>query len=198
MTEPVVAENGSESPPTEVEGGDTSEKMTSEEAATATTPVPSEPTPEEEKDQQQADQTEKTEADTKKEESNNDAEKAAAPTTTPEEEKPTESASPTDKNTTTTDTKSEKTASESEGVEGDKDEKKTENTSLSLGPVVSASKRTRPPYKYDPEKVTLRFLFANKDGLTVTVECKPGDTVGEVKGQLMSVWPEGKYKYTID
>lgn len=60
----------------------------------------------------------------------------------------------------------------------------------STGPVVSASKRTRPPYKYDPEKITLRFLFANRDGLTVTVECKPSDTVGEVKGQLLSVWPE--------
>jgi len=60
----------------------------------------------------------------------------------------------------------------------------------SAGPVVSASKRTRPAYKYDPEKVTLRFLFANRDGLTVTIECKPSDTVGEVKGQLLSVWPE--------
>lgn len=61
---------------------------------------------------------------------------------------------------------------------------------LSSGPVVSVTKRTRPPYKYDPDKVTLRFLFANKDGLTVTVECKPTDTIGEVKGQLLSVWPE--------
>jgi len=61
---------------------------------------------------------------------------------------------------------------------------------LTSGPVVSVTKRTRPPYKYDPEKVTLRFLFANRDGLTVTVECKPSDTVGEVKGQLLSVWPE--------
>lgn len=61
---------------------------------------------------------------------------------------------------------------------------------VSSGPVVSSTKRTRPPYKYDPEKVTLRFLFANRDGLTVTVECKPSDTVGEVKGQLLSVWPE--------
>jgi len=60
----------------------------------------------------------------------------------------------------------------------------------SKGPVVSATKRTRPQYKYDPEKITLRFLFANKDGLTVTVECKPTDTVGTVKGQLLSVWPE--------
>ena len=76
-----------------------------------------------------------------------------------------------------------------EGV-GEK-ESNTAPDDLSNGPVVSASKRTRPPYKYDPEKVTLRFLFANRDGLTVTVECKPSDTVGEVKGQLLSVWPEG-------
>ena len=70
-------------------------------------------------------------------------------------------------------------------------ESKTTPKDLSSGPVVSVTKRTRPPYKYDPEKVTLRFLFANRDGLTVTVECKPSDTVGEVKGQLLSVWPEG-------
>ena len=63
---------------------------------------------------------------------------------------------------------------------------------VSSGPVVSSTKRTRPPYKYDPDKVTLRFLFANRDGLTVTVECKPSDTVGQVKGQLLSVWPEGE------
>lgn len=91
------------------------------------------------------------------------------------------------------------TAKEAESSDKDKSEKtssggkeKRLQNDLSSGPVVSASKRTRPPYKYDPEKVTLRFLFANKDGLTVTVECKPGDTVGEVKGQLLSVWPDGK------
>lgn len=68
--------------------------------------------------------------------------------------------------------------------------KKEVKNDLSSGPVVSATKRTRPPYKYDPEKITLRFLFANRDGLTVTIECKPGDSVGEVKGQLLSVWPK--------
>lgn len=57
-------------------------------------------------------------------------------------------------------------------------------------PIVSSSKKSRPPYKYDPSKITLRFLFANRDGLTVTVECKPADTVGEVKGALLSVWPK--------
>jgi hypothetical protein len=69
---------------------------------------------------------------------------------------------------------------------------KQENQSLAAGPVVSSTKKTRPPFKYDPDKITLRFLFANKDGLTVTVDCKPGDTIGEVKGQLLSVWPEGE------
>lgn len=58
-------------------------------------------------------------------------------------------------------------------------------------PVVSSTKKSRPPYKYDPNKITLRFLFANRDGLTVTIECEPSDTVGEVKGALLSVWPEG-------
>ena len=64
--------------------------------------------------------------------------------------------------------------------------------SQSTAPIVSATKKTRPPYKYDPNKITLRFLFANRDGLTVTVECTPSDTVGEVKGALLSVWPEGR------
>ena len=57
--------------------------------------------------------------------------------------------------------------------------------------VVSSSRKSRPPYQYDPNRMTLRFLFANRDGLVVTVECKPSDTVGEVKGALLSVWPDG-------
>jgi hypothetical protein len=58
-------------------------------------------------------------------------------------------------------------------------------------PIVSTSKKNRPPYKYDPSKITLRFLFANRDGLTVTIECDPSDTVGEIKSSLLSVWPRG-------
>lgn len=38
--------------------------------------------------------------------------------------------------------------------------------------------------------MTLRFIFPNKDGLNVTVDCKPTDTVGEVKGMLLSMWPD--------
>ena len=89
-------------------------------------------------------------------------------------------------------TNTEKTVSE-----GEAGKEKVASNDPSEGPVVSTSKRTRPPYKYDPEKVTLRFLFANKDGLTVTVECNPSDTVGEVKGQLLSVWPDGKILHII-
>lgn len=58
-------------------------------------------------------------------------------------------------------------------------------------PIVSSNKKSRPPYKYDPDKITLRFLFANRDGLTVTIECNPSDTIGEVKAALLSVWPSG-------
>jgi len=64
-----------------------------------------------------------------------------------------------------------------------------ESTTPNAAPIVSSSKKSRPPYKYDPNKITLRFIFANKDGLAVTVECNPADTVGEVKGALLSVWP---------
>lgn len=56
----------------------------------------------------------------------------------------------------------------------------------------AAAKKARSAFKYDPNKITLRFLFANRDGLAVNVECNPTDTVGEVKGALISVWPEGK------
>ena len=87
----------------------------------------------------------------------------------------------------------EKTAPEG----GAAQETKPANNDPSAGPVVSSSKRTRPPYKYDPEKITLRFLIANRDGLTITAECKPSDTIGEIKGQLLSVWPEGKTSQLI-
>jgi hypothetical protein len=42
----------------------------------------------------------------------------------------------------------------------------------------------------DPNIVKLKFLFANRDGLSVTVGCKVTDTVGEIKGALLSMWPK--------
>jgi hypothetical protein len=47
-------------------------------------------------------------------------------------------------------------------------------------------------YVYDPSKITLKFIFANRDGVNVVLDCKPSDTVGEVKGALLSVWPQGE------
>jgi Ubiquitin-2 like Rad60 SUMO-like len=41
--------------------------------------------------------------------------------------------------------------------------------------------------------LNLRFLFANRDGLSVSIQCDPADTVGEVKGALISVWPKGTW-----
>ena len=78
------------------------------------------------------------------------------------------------------------TATDATGESETKPHQKT-----AIHPIVSSSKKSRPPYKYDPDKITLRFLFANRDGLTVTIECNPSDTVGEVKAALLSVWPNG-------
>mmetsp|Transcript_4890 Transcript_4890/g.11161 ORF Transcript_4890/g.11161 Transcript_4890/m.11161 type:complete len:201 (+) Transcript_4890:242-844(+) len=46
------------------------------------------------------------------------------------------------------------------------------------------------PFVYDPNKITLKFIFANRDGVYVIVDFKPSDTVGEVKGALLSMWPD--------
>lgn len=66
-----------------------------------------------------------------------------------------------------------------------------EELDVSNGPITSTTGNRRPAYTYDASKVTLRFIFANKDGLAVTMECTPNQTIGEIKGALMSVWPEG-------
>lgn len=42
----------------------------------------------------------------------------------------------------------------------------------------------------DPNKISLKFIFANRDGVSAIVDCKPTDTIGEVKGALLSMWPE--------
>jgi hypothetical protein len=65
-------------------------------------------------------------------------------------------------------------------------------------PILTTSGKKRPPYTYDPKRITLRFIFANRDGLAVTIECKPADTIGEIKGALLSVWPDGKYRSHTD
>ena len=68
-----------------------------------------------------------------------------------------------------------------------------EETATFNAPIMTTSAKRRPPYKYDPNRITLRFIFANRDGLAVTIECDPSDTVGGVKALLLSVWPKGEF-----
>ena len=82
-------------------------------------------------------------------------------------------------------------------TETNPDETKEESVEATTTPSISPKKQTSAAAKsasfiHDPNKITLRFLFAGRDGTHVIIDCKPNDTVGEVKGALMSVWPEGK------
>jgi hypothetical protein len=124
------------------------------------------------------------------------ADDAAAPTSTLADDDHIEAAPTPGKSADEADKKSSEDTVATAAADEDQDDpaKAGDGVADNVKPVaiVSSSKKARPPYKYDPTKITLRFLFANRDGLTVTVECKPNDTVGEVKGALLSVWPEGK------
>lgn len=42
------------------------------------------------------------------------------------------------------------------------------------------------------EKIRVKFIFANRDGVNVEIECSPSDTVGMMKASLISQWPKGK------
>ena len=141
--------------------------------------------------------TTNTESSKKKKKEKRDSASLAKIDTTEGKKDEEEKENGTSKTTKTTevDTSDDKEKKSTDGVSGKEKEKKKVQSSAgdpSSGPVISATKRTRPPYKFNAEKITLRFLFANKDGFTITIECKPDTTVGEVKGTLLSVWPEGK------
>lgn len=57
--------------------------------------------------------------------------------------------------------------------------------------VAPAATRSEPAsFTYDPKKITLKFIFANRDGVNAIVEYSPTDTIAEVKGALLSMWPE--------
>jgi len=45
-------------------------------------------------------------------------------------------------------------------------------------------------FSYEAGKVSIKFLFANRDGLVVRIQCDMSDTVATVKGSLLSLWPE--------
>jgi len=42
----------------------------------------------------------------------------------------------------------------------------------------------------DVEKINIKFVFANRDGVNVVFSFEPSYTVGEVKGMLLSMWPD--------
>jgi hypothetical protein len=87
-------------------------------------------------------------------------------------------------------------ASSADPTEGPADPVATEAVDMqnvSNGPITSKTGHKRPVYTYDENKITLRFIFANKDGLAVTMDCTPSQTIGEVKASLLSAWPEGAY-----
>ena len=110
--------------------------------------------------------------------------------TTEEQPVPEDTPAPNNNNADSKDDSNKKDAETATDATGES-EKPADTGGSKKDPIVSSSKKSRPPYKYDPEKITLRFLFANRDGLTVTIECNPSDTVGEVKAALISVWPSG-------
>jgi len=69
------------------------------------------------------------------------------------------------------------------------DAQTTNAAAVPVAPPSVAPSQTK-TFVYDPNKITLKFIFANRDGLNVILDCTPADTVGEVKGALLSLWPE--------
>lgn len=43
----------------------------------------------------------------------------------------------------------------------------------------------------ESDSVRLKFIFANKDGVHVEIECSPSDTIEFITKSLQSKWPEG-------
>jgi len=127
-----------------------------------------------------------TTTNAKRDEANHEEDKATGPLKPVKMDEKDKKALPADENTAATDEDPDDPASKSS----------RSGTVGKLVPIVASSKKSRPPYRYDPNKISLRFIFANRDGLTVTVDCNPSDTVGEVKGALLSVWPEGTKQIT--
>lgn len=43
------------------------------------------------------------------------------------------------------------------------------------------------------DKIRVKFIFANRDGVTVEVECSLSDTVTMMKAALIDCWPQGAF-----
>lgn len=48
-------------------------------------------------------------------------------------------------------------------------------------------------FVYDPTKISVKFLFANRDGIHVLVKFNTDDTVRDMKGALIQAWPDSKF-----
>lgn len=68
-------------------------------------------------------------------------------------------------------------------------ETEPEPKSASLRQLLSPTK-SDVDFSYEPGKVSIKFLFANRDGLNVRIQCELSDTVATVKGSLLSMWPD--------
>lgn len=45
----------------------------------------------------------------------------------------------------------------------------------------------------ESDSIRLKFIFANRDGVHVEIECLPSDTIETITKSLQSKWPEGKF-----
>ena len=45
----------------------------------------------------------------------------------------------------------------------------------------------------EPDTMKIKFIFANRDGVTVEIECSPSDTIETITKSLRSHWPEGTF-----
>lgn len=43
----------------------------------------------------------------------------------------------------------------------------------------------------ESDSIRLKFIFANRDGVHVEIECSPSDTIESITKSLQSKWPEG-------
>jgi hypothetical protein len=67
----------------------------------------------------------------------------------------------------------------------------SENESTTTATVAPPSAPIR-EHAFDPTKITLKFIFANRDGVYVILDCSVSSTIAEVKGALLSMWPKGE------
>eukprot|EP00979_Chaetoceros_neogracilis_P008367 scaffold1862_cov268-Chaetoceros_neogracile.AAC.32 len=56
--------------------------------------------------------------------------------------------------------------------------------------MTSSDKETLSNTPTENDTVKIKFLFANRDGIHVEIECSPSDTIENITKTLQSKWPE--------